>query len=260
MKKITTILFILLNSQLYTDAQYTPGIQRNYFEGSYNKLADFTAAKPLKIDTVSTVSATVVKLENYALNFKGYIKIDTEGNYTFFTSSDDGSALYIDSMVVVWNDGLHSLQERSGVKYLTSGYHLIEISYFNKTGGSGLTASYSLNGVKQKIPDAALYLKNQVAKVADDSRVVFLENLTKELNAKIDKLILAQAAQDLQRNTIITQIANVGQAVNAVMFENQSANQLLNERITKIEALPRPEKIFLKYPLARIKDTIIIIK
>jgi len=252
MKQISIILLLTL-TQLITSAQYTPGIQRSYFEGSYNKLTEFTSAKPINIDTVSIISHLASKPENYAYIYKGLIKIDTEGSYTFFTSSDDGSSLYIDSVLVVTNDGLHSLQERSGTRYLTAGYHSFEVQYFNKLGGSGLTVSYSINGVKKVIPDAALFLKKQLVMVVDDSRIVFLENVIKDLNTKFDNLLKSQQSQGAQLTTIGTEF-------NVFKFLSSNQQQLLSDRITIIEALPKAKKVFLKYPLANINDTITIIK
>ena len=50
----------------------------------------------------------------FSIRYVGYIQIDTPGSYTFYTSSDDGSKLYIDGTEIVGNDGLHGMQERSG--------------------------------------------------------------------------------------------------------------------------------------------------
>src|SRR5262249_32597908 len=44
---------------------------------------------------------------NYAIRYTGLLSIGTGGTYTFFSSSDDGSALYIDGTKVVSNDGFH---------------------------------------------------------------------------------------------------------------------------------------------------------
>ena len=48
---------------------------------------------------------------SFALQFSGFIQIDTAGKYTFATQSDDGSKLYIDGKEVVNNDGNHGVQE-----------------------------------------------------------------------------------------------------------------------------------------------------
>lgn len=52
----------------------------------------------------------------YAQNpqFTGLMDVPIDGEYTFYTTSDEGSKLYIGNTEVVNNDGVHSPQERSG--------------------------------------------------------------------------------------------------------------------------------------------------
>lgn len=91
--------------------------------------------------------------------YTGYIKIEKSGEYTFYTSSDDGSKLYINGKQLVDNDGLHAARERSGRVQLTSGYHEIEVRYFENAYAENLAVSYQGPGVKkQAIPDAVLFL------------------------------------------------------------------------------------------------------
>ena len=51
---------------------------------------------------------------NFAVKFTGLISIPKPGKYTFFTTSDDGSRLYIDSRQIVENDGVHPASEQQG--------------------------------------------------------------------------------------------------------------------------------------------------
>ena len=82
----------------------------------------------------------------------------SDGQYTFYTSSDDGSNLFIDGVQVVNNDGRHSAQEKSGTIGLKAGFHAISVGYFQQTGSDVLTVSYSGPGVtKQAIPNWALF-------------------------------------------------------------------------------------------------------
>lgn len=59
--------------------------------------------------------------EKYALKFEGYIKIGSDGVYTFSTLSDDGSKLYIDEDEIVDNDGNHGAVEVFGKAADTTG-------------------------------------------------------------------------------------------------------------------------------------------
>lgn len=49
--------------------------------------------------------------EDFVFDLEGTINVPATGNWTFFTSSDDGSRLYIDGNEVVNNDGLHGVVE-----------------------------------------------------------------------------------------------------------------------------------------------------
>ncbi|MGB3778872.1 MAG: fibronectin type III domain-containing protein, partial [Tunicatimonas sp.] len=94
--------------------------------------------------------------DNFAIIFEGFLTVPTNGNYTFFLSSDDGSKLYIDGQLVVNNDGNHGCQERNGSLQLTEGTYPIEVRFYQGTGGRCLGAKWDGPGFsKQDIPDAA---------------------------------------------------------------------------------------------------------
>lgn len=89
--------------------------------------------------------------------WEGYIRIPTAGNYTFFTSSDDGSMVFINGQAIVNNWGGHGIQERSGNIFLTAGIHAFAMNFYNSGGGYGLTASIEGPGLaKQFIPNSML--------------------------------------------------------------------------------------------------------
>ncbi|GLU42719.1 PA14 domain-containing protein [Allomuricauda sp. NBRC 101325] len=102
--------------------------------------------------------------DNFSIRYTGYIQIDTQGSYTFYTNSDDGSKLYIDGTEVVNNDGGHSPQERSGSITLTTGLHDIAVLYFENGGGESLSVQYEGPSIsKQNIPFSKLYSNCSVA-------------------------------------------------------------------------------------------------
>lgn len=78
----------------------------------------------------------------FAIRYTGQIFIAVTDTYTFYTSSDDGSKLFIDGNMVVDNDGLHSVRERFGTILLNAGYHEIEVLFFENNGGEFLSVSY----------------------------------------------------------------------------------------------------------------------
>lgn len=105
--------------------------------------------------------------DSFSIRYDGYIQINTAGSYTFYTSSDDGSKLFIDGSEVVDNDGNHGTQERSGSISLTTGLHDIRVLFFENGGGENLTVQYQGPSIsKQNIPFSVLY-SNCSAPVAD---------------------------------------------------------------------------------------------
>ncbi|GAB3786441.1 hypothetical protein GCM10028818_49850 [Spirosoma horti] len=138
-------------------ANTTSGLDYSYYEGSWDNLPAFSTLTPVKTGTVTNPSLTVRNRDsNYGIRYTGYISIPTDGMYTFYTTSDDGSKLLIGATEVVNNDGLHADQERSGTIGLKAGLHAISILFLQGGGGQTLIVSYSgPNLNKQVIPDAA---------------------------------------------------------------------------------------------------------
>lgn len=100
---------------------------------------------------------------NYFMRFSGYINVPTNGSYTFYLSSDDGSKLWLDSALLVNNDGVHAAQEVSGLTNLAAGMHSLVVGYFQASGNQSLAVSWSGPGFgKQAISNSALYLSAQI--------------------------------------------------------------------------------------------------
>ena len=138
-------------------ANAVTGLDYNYYEGNWDNLPTFNTLTPVKSGVINTPTLSVRNREdNFAIRYTGYISIPTDGVYTFYTNSDDGSKLLIGTTEVVNNDGGHALQERSGAIGLKAGLHAITLLYFEGGGGQDLTVSYSgPNLGKQVIPDAS---------------------------------------------------------------------------------------------------------
>ncbi len=140
----------------------TQGVDYNYYEYNGSSLPNFADMNPLSSGTVNSfVIPSMVSEVNFALTYTGYIKIPEDGLYTFYTTSDDGSAVLIDNKLVVNNDGQHAMVERSGTAMLNSGYHKIELLFFQAGGGMGLDVSIKGQHMeKQIIPEDILYREN----------------------------------------------------------------------------------------------------
>ncbi|MEM9851294.1 MAG: Hint domain-containing protein, partial [Pseudomonadota bacterium] len=81
--------------------------------------------------------------DDYALKFTTALEVNTGGTYTFATTSDDGSKMYINGVEVVDNGGHHGAITRTGTVDLSPGTHIIEIVYYENNGGNSLSATLS---------------------------------------------------------------------------------------------------------------------
>ncbi|MCX6915174.1 MAG: autotransporter-associated beta strand repeat-containing protein, partial [Verrucomicrobia bacterium] len=92
---------------------------------------------------------------NYSLEYRGKLYIATAGNYRFATTSDDGSALWIDagdnpvySEAIVQNNYAQGMTTRSNATAmaLSVGYHDIIVRYNQGSGGNGLDVQWDPSG------------------------------------------------------------------------------------------------------------------
>jgi alpha-L-fucosidase len=137
------------------------GIHYSYFEGDWDRLPDFKNLAPVKKGALENFSFSPRKeVERFGFEYTGFIRVPATGVYAFFTSSDDGSRLYISDSLVVNNDGLHGMEEKRGVIAIAAGLHPIRVTFFEKTGGDGLVVSYQSEKIeKQQIPNTVLWIK-----------------------------------------------------------------------------------------------------
>ncbi|WP_240487997.1 PA14 domain-containing protein, partial [Polaribacter vadi] len=129
-----------------------------------NKADNIPTSGAIKTGTVSDFNVTALQqiatpndVTTYSIRYTGYINIAATNTYTFYTSSDDGSKLYINGTEVVNNDGLHSNSEKEGDIFLNAGYHSITILFFENSGDHVLSASYKSSNIsKTTIPFSIL--------------------------------------------------------------------------------------------------------
>lgn len=141
-------------------ANLKPGIAYTYYQPEKN----INMVSSFKTDLISSGVADIISVakkqraDKFAFDFSGYIKIEKDGVYTFFTQSDDGSKLFIDDEEVVNNDGDHGTVEKSGKAALKKGYHKIRVIYFDSGGGNELKVFIQPEGgTKTEVPATVLY-------------------------------------------------------------------------------------------------------
>src|SRR5262245_46210967 len=125
-----------------------PNMKYAYYEGSWSLLPDFDKLKPLTTGRVNGFDLSVVRRpNNFAVKFDGFLRIDREGTYRFYLTSDDGSKLFIDNKLVVENDGEHAPLTKSGTARLTKGMHSFTAGVFNVGGPYELSVQIEGEGL-----------------------------------------------------------------------------------------------------------------
>jgi alpha-L-fucosidase len=131
------------------------GLGYEYFEGDWDRVPDFTHMKPSGVGVVHSFdrkppARPESRLDKFGFRYHGYLSVPADGIYTFWVASDDGSNLHIDGKKVVNNDGLHSLEEKSGAVALAAGVHAITVDFFEKGGGHELDVWWSGPGMPRQ--------------------------------------------------------------------------------------------------------------
>ena len=134
------------------------GLNVARYEGGWQTLDQLAEREPISTGTCATLDVGErSRDEHAALVFTGFVNAPADGLWEFFTSSDDGSRLWIGDELVVENDGLHGMVERSGVIGLRAGHHPLRVEWFNAGGDLGLDVRWSGPGVtKQAIAAKSL--------------------------------------------------------------------------------------------------------
>jgi hypothetical protein len=144
------------------DLSYTAGVFKTTYSGYFNDNVNFFAtATPASVGGNPATSVQTTEItepptsdgENFSCQWLGYFKPTTTQTYTFYTSSDDASYVWIGNNTIsgftttnstVNNGGLHGTQERSGSIALTAGtYYPLRIQFGDLSGGDVMTFSYS---------------------------------------------------------------------------------------------------------------------
>ena len=141
-----------------------PGILGRYYALSApGVLPDFDLLEPYaesvwsRIEAPSTGGefADTGRADEVGVLWEGWIEVPESGSWTFGMESDDGSRLWIGDDLVVDNDGLHGMVDRTGTTSLLAGKHPITIAFFENGGGAGCIARVSGPDMTyQVIPDS----------------------------------------------------------------------------------------------------------
>ena len=121
----------------------TPTTSAGYYMNTLTPTSTFTIGDVYFPGDNYFMTAANSNCRNYfGTIISGKVAVHEAGLYTFETTSDDGSRLYVNGDMLVDNWGLHGAVSRSGSVTLNKGYHDLKIEMFENNGGAYLTASY----------------------------------------------------------------------------------------------------------------------
>jgi len=124
----------------------------NGLTAEYFKNTDWTSPHEFSVVDPKPSSAGLVRRwdrpvpDTFSVRWSGFLTVDRAATYTFATSSDDGSELWIDNQLVVDNGGMHSLATRSGSVRLRRGSHAVTLRYVQFGGDAELTWLWARDG------------------------------------------------------------------------------------------------------------------
>lgn len=95
----------------------------------------------------------------FCVRWTGVIRIPEDGTYTFYSKSDDGSAVWIGDRQVADNGGLHDFKvEKSGKADLKRGDHKIRVEFMENDDAAALVVSWQKpGGEKEVLPASVLW-------------------------------------------------------------------------------------------------------
>ena len=143
-------------------AELQNGLNYHYYEGRgrWKEIPDFTSMTHKIQGSIANFDIGIGKPKKvFGMVYEGYIFLEEDGEYTFYTKSDDGNQLYIDDELVVDVPKDKNGEEESGTHQLERGYHAIKVLFFDNHKKHSLEVKYQgPNIIKQDVPDSILFL------------------------------------------------------------------------------------------------------
>jgi hypothetical protein len=124
--------------------QITSGLQGEYYLPDQDAPALSTLSPEVSTAQITSDWNTSAP-PAFRARWYGYLAVGQPANYTFATTSDDGSTLSIDGQLVVNNEGVHGMQTASGGIRLEPGSHFVLIEYAQAGGDYGMQWSWGSN-------------------------------------------------------------------------------------------------------------------
>lgn len=157
-------------SYLLRDVRVEPSLRFEYFEGTWERLPDFSQLSPAASGGATDFSVDVAsRRDTFALRFTGFLQLPQQAEYQFWLSSDDGSRLIIDGQTVLDHDGVHPGHTKDGRVTLSAGPHALVLEYFELHGEETLSLEIAGGGLARQ-PAAGLVSPEREPRPVDAAR------------------------------------------------------------------------------------------
>jgi mono/diheme cytochrome c family protein len=172
-------------------------LRYRFYRDTWDHLPDFAALKPEESGDLPRGLFDLAprsRDDAFGFVFEGTLLIPSDGGYTFYLDSDDGSRLIVADKAVIEYDGIHGLgQERSATVTLTAGRVPVRLEYFQHSRGLGLNVAWSGPGfsrralsASERAPaaiDVAALIRTDGVRVLGADRFARYRELRRELEA-----------------------------------------------------------------------------
>jgi hypothetical protein len=137
---------------------WQPGLKGEYFTGmNFENLSLTRIDQQVDFEWGQGSPGPGMPSDNFSVRWTGSIEIKTEGNYTFWTTSDDGVRLKVDDALVIENWTDHGPTVDGGSRVLSEGFHDLVLEFYERGGGAVIHLEYQGPGIpRQVIPGGTL--------------------------------------------------------------------------------------------------------
>ena len=152
---------------------YNNGIYGKRYVGYFNDVVTWfnTAALQGDVNQLTQINNFTSSADLYSWQWLGYFKASSTENYTFYTTSDDASYLWIGNNAIagfttanatVNNGGLHGSVEvtSSPVSLVAQTYYPIRVQFGENAGGDFVTVNFSTTTITKTTNALGYYYYN----------------------------------------------------------------------------------------------------
>ncbi len=162
MKKTVILIAALIGTASPALSAITHGLLGHYYDD-----LNLTELKMTRVDSVidfDNAALTPIPAGTnltpdgqYSIRWTGFVLIDSTGNWTFFTNSNDGVRLWINDEKIIDNWTSHVAAEDRASRNLQKGWYPIRLEYFENGGSAVIQFKFSGPGFRKAfVPSSRL--------------------------------------------------------------------------------------------------------